>query len=218
MKTLTTLILTLVAGSALLSADILTDVGYPGPGGETFSGSGDPGTTGQTYNYSGFTFDPTQFSALYWGPTEIDNVTDSNQGYTGQMSYSGNIGSTYTFSSTADWEGYSTRMLLTVSGLGPEDLESNLGASTTPSYPLFLVTGDYSATFVFQADVGGNWEGVDTAFNNIFQNGSNNGVEDDINVNFDFFTAPASTPEPGTLLLLGSGAVAMGLLKRRARR
>jgi len=219
MKTIAALTFFLVAGVSLLSAEVLTDVGYPPPGGVTFSGSGDDGTTGATFSYSNFNVDPALYSALYWGPTEVDNVINSNDPYSGQMTYAGTSGSSYVFTSTALWEGaYNTRMLLTPTGLGAEDTEANLGASTTPSYPLFLVTGNFTADFVIQAFVGGNWEGVDTAYNS--QLGNDPNVQDVTNVNFDFFTAPAaaSTPEPGSLFLFGAGAVLAGLYRRRARR
>lgn len=218
MKTIATLTFALIAGVSLLSAEVLTDQGYPPPGGVTFSGVGTSagGAGGVTWSYSNFDL-PDSYSALYFGPTEVDNVVNSDESSTGQMSYSGTNGPSYVFNSTALWEGlYNTRMVLTPTGLGAEDTESNLGASTAPSYPLFLVTGDFSVNFVVEALVGSNWVNVDTVYSDQHFNSSN--VEDVTNINFDFFTAPAATPEPASVFLFGSSAVLMGLYRRHVRR
>ncbi len=220
MKTISLLTLGLTLSLSMLSAEVLTDIGYPPPGLTNFSSSGaGPGTTsGETWSYS-ITLDPSSYSALYWGPTDVENVVNSNQAPTGPMTYAGTSGGSYIFNSTALWEGiYNTRFVLTPTGLGAEDTEGNLGASTTPSYPLFQVNGDFSVNFSFQAEVALNvWDGVDGVYNSQI-NTNIPGVQDDTSVNFDFFTAPVQTPEPGSLLLLSPAAVLFGLYRRRSQK
>jgi hypothetical protein len=137
------------------------------------------------------------------------------------MAYFGQTGGTFEFDSTAPWELNSlqhgdqflaTRLLLTVTGAGAEDTEADLGASTAPSFPLFLVSGDFTATFVFQADEQNVWTNVGDLYNSL---NTNSGNQIKTSAGFSFFTDPVSTPEPGTWFLVGSGGIVVGLFGRR---
>jgi len=218
-------IIGIVFSASLLSADTLTNVGYPPPGGVTLGSSGSAGGSGKTYSYSNFDIDPTLYSAFYWGPTTVLNVynsTDANQN-PAPMAFEGLIDGAYEFDSTATWaldstqygnQNLNTRVLLTVTGLGAEDTEANLGASSDPSYPLFLVTGAFTATYQIQADENGTWTGVTTLYNEL-NTPEGNRVE--TSVGFSFFSDPATAPEPGTWMLLGSGMVIVAVFGRKRR-
>ncbi len=213
MRLRTFVIAVLLSSAPMLRAEIFGPE-YPPPGGVTWvpSGPGAGSGAGETFTYSGF--NPTQYAVLYWGPYDVSNV--SNVGQTpADMQFQGLVGGSYEFTSTATWTFNAitgtvllpTRMLLTVSGLGPEDTQGDIGASSpNASYPLFQVTGNFSATFVFQADYQGNWIPV-----NDFQNSHNNlGPMNQTSVDFEFFNT-AVAPEPGSFLLIGMGFALLAL-------
>jgi hypothetical protein len=225
--TLPVVIMTMTAAilsAHTLSADTLTNAGYPPPGNVTLGQSGSPGSgSGKTFSYSNLNMDPSLYSAFYWGPTSVKNVDNAGDPAAAQMVFAGMNGSAYEFDSTATWnlnslqdgnQNLNTRMLLTVTGLGAEDTEANDGASTDPLAPLFLVTAtSFSANYVFQAEEGaGNWVPVLTLFNSL----NTNGATVQTSAGFSFFTDPVSTPEPGTWAMIGSGMGLLGLLRRRA--
>jgi hypothetical protein len=203
-------------------ATILFGPEYPPPGGVNFSssGAGSGQTGGKTFSYSGF--DPSQYETLYWGPLDVANVINAGDATPADMQFVGLAGGSYEFDSTANWtfngafigtQHLPTRMLLTVTGLGAEDTQANLGASSpNGSYPLFIVTGNFSANFVFQVDYQNTWTPVD-----VFQNANNNNGQQNVkSVTFDFFNTTA--PEPGSFLLLGTGFALAGLLRFRKRK
>lgn len=214
----------LLLGVSLAHADLI-DVGYPPPGGVTLGSSGSSGSgSGHTYSYSNFNVDPNQYSALYWGPTSVDNVDNLGDPPVQQMNFLGPVGgNTYEFVSSAPWaldslqygqQYLTTRMLLTVNGaVGPMTQEGSLGVNVAPSFPLFQVNGDFSATFVFQAlePATAQWIAVDDLFNSVNTFGQT--VEK--SVNFDFFAQPVSTPEPASIALVLAGLGLAGLRRRR---
>ena len=216
---LRTLYTSLLICPALLSASLVGPA-YPPPGGVTVvaSGTGSGDTGGKTFAYSNF--NSSQYSTLYWGPISILNVDNVGDPPTANMSFVGLNGAAYEFDSTANWtfngtftgtQHLPTRLLLTVSGLGAEDSESNLGATTNPTFPLFQVTGNFSANFVFQAFANSTWTPV-----NDYQNQNNNsGPQNRKSASFSFFSTPATTPEPGTWMLFGTGLAGLVFVRRR---
>jgi hypothetical protein len=217
----------LIAGlllAASLANASLIDAGYPPPGGVTLVQAGSPGSAvGKTFTYSDFDVDPALYSALFWGPTVVKNVNNAGDPPASQMNYAGSVGANiYEFTSSIDWglasEQYGfqylpTRMLLTVSGgLGPVDLETNVGATTTPSFPIFQVTGTtFSANFVFEALEGGQWIAVDQLFNSL----NTFGQTVQTSAGFSFFVEPVETPEPASLALVFAGLAGFAAVRRR---
>ena len=69
-----------------LFADTITGPSYPAPGNNSFSSSGVSGTgSGATLSYG--TFDPTQYSQLWWGPSSVQNVCSGGNCNTGNMTF-----------------------------------------------------------------------------------------------------------------------------------
>ncbi len=231
MKITVSLLSFLALSCGSLNAGPLTGPAYPPPGGVTFSGSGPgSGSGGKTFSYSGF--DNTAYGSLYWGPTSVLNIANQNDTGVADMTYTGLSGADYIFNSTQNWafqqsnstvQSLATRFRMTVIGLGAVDTEAHLGAtadlsfsSFNPSFPLFQVTGGFSANFFFEvADPRspGTWTGVNT-----YQNAVNNSTtHNQTSVKFGFFTTPAiaPVPEPGTVFLFGGGALALVAFARR---
>jgi hypothetical protein len=220
MKTVAALLCLVPLSAAILGAGLIGPV-YPAPGGNSFSSSGNSGTAGgKTYSYSGF--DPTQYDQLYWGPTDILNVYNSGDPTPADMSFVGHTGNVYEFDSTTPWafldsfEGtqqLNTRLLLTVTGLGAVDTETDLGATGGNStYPLFEVTEDFSANFVFESFDDAAWTAI-TDYQN--QNNNFNGAgTTHSSASFGFYSTSA-VPEPSTMLLFGTGLAALSFIRRR---
>jgi hypothetical protein len=93
----------MIAASVAVQAEPTGPV-YPPPGGVTFAGSGDSGTTGGRTNFYS-NFDPLQYEELFWTFYSIANPRHSSQGATtGNMAFAGYDSATgiSTWSSTAN--------------------------------------------------------------------------------------------------------------------
>jgi hypothetical protein len=193
---------------------------YPAPGGNSFTSVGTSGTgSGATLSYG--TFDPSQYSQLWWGPTSVQNVCNGVGCNTGDMNFvSYNSGTGVAeWDSTANWfyvdafggvHNYPTRLLLTFSD--PGDVTSQLLAGISGSSDSVLnVMGNYTVQALFQADVSGIWTPTNDEFNTV--NETVFPVENSFNGGF-WSTAP-SVPEPASLFLFGSGLLGMGAVMRR---
>ncbi len=213
-------VLSLMALGSTARSATLAGPEYPPPGGVTFapSGAGSGIGLGKTFSYSNF--DATKYGQLYWGPVSILNVNNVGETPATNMAFAGLVGEFYEFDSTAAWSYDSiqtglvqlpTKFLLSVIGLGTENTEASLGATTNPSYPLFQVTGNYSATFVFQVFYNSAWTPV-RDFQNAHNNLGNTQVQ--TSVNFAFFNTDAA-PEPGTWAMFGIGVALLGVLGHR---
>jgi hypothetical protein len=222
------LIATLVLGASPLLASSIIGPTYPAPGGNTFNSTGALGSgSGATFNYGGF--DPTQYSQLWWGVLDVQNVYNSNvdPSGTGNMAFASynSVTGVAEYDSTAAWtftsgtgagESFNTRMLVT---FAPSDLsdvtsQSAAGISGNPD-PVLDVPGSYSLDVVFQAQLAnGSWEAVDDLYNSI---GSNCGgcVVTSLDGGFWYSAPNSATPEPGTLLLFGSGMFTLAGVFRR---
>jgi hypothetical protein len=148
------------------------------------------------------------------------------------MSYAGYNGSTGVaeWDSTSNWSytdglggghNYNTRFRLqfqstgTIGGIG----NSFLSATSILPAPgaVLQVPGDFQVQVVFQADVGGIWTPVLDEYNSIGEAMGNAPVQTSFNGGF-WSTAPASpTPEPASLLYMGSGLLGVGGWWRRRR-
>jgi len=200
----------LSSACALSTAATLTGPSYPPPGNVSFvsSGAGSGIGAGKTFSYSNF--DPSAYGVLYWGPTSVQIGYSTSP--LGDMTFAGCTGLSCEFDDNTDWI-RPTRMLLTLSGnIGSEQTESSLGVNTAPTYPLFLVSGNFSATFVFQANNGG-WQPIDQISNESLGTFVGNPTNDK-SVNFGFFSS-SPTPEPGYSALIGLGLLGFGWTRKR---
>jgi hypothetical protein len=221
MKTVVTLLCLIPFSAAILGATLIGPV-YPAPGGNSTAGSsGTSGTAaGRTNDYSGF--DPTQYGQLYWGPTDILNIYNTGDPAPADMQYIGSVAANvYEFDSTTPWTFYDsfegpqqlrTRMLLTVSGLGVVDTAGDLLATGGNStYPLFNVTGNFTANLVFQSFDDGTWTAITD-----YQNANNNGNGSNVQRSATFaFYSTSAAPEPSTMLMFGTGLAGLGFVRRR---
>ncbi len=180
MRTLWILCASMVLFAVGQARAVTYTMGYPPPGGVTFSSSGNgPGSVnGETFAYT--TFTPSQYKQLYWGLNAVANVNEGMPN--GNMVFTGYNPATgiAVWTSTSNWIFTSgnnvgccntpTQLLVQLqpftamnagflaSGfLNPTTTKGALGIAGDPNEPLFQVVGatSYQATFEFMT-----WDGV----------------------------------------------------------
>ena len=205
-------------------------MGYPPPGGVTWtqSGNGTGADGGQTFSYTGF--NSADYAQLYWGPNVVSNVNEGlPNGNMVFLNYNSATGIA-TWVSTSNWNfpsGYGngccstpTQLLvqvqpytnsnagfLSVGFVNPSTTKGALGIAGNPSEPLYQITAPYQATFEFEIWDGNTADaGVPTPGASIFDyNSANNGgFGVNTSVDFEFWwsykTTTAKSVQVGTCL------------------
>ena len=215
----------LAAGPA--SATVLNGPIWPAPGGTNFTDSGgnagDAG--GTTFNFSGF--DPSQFSALYWGADDSQTPSDAiGAGLDGTlhpMTFSNASGTTAYWDTTSASTNPTTLVTSTqtiwlaidVTGLGasPWVDAGSLGLSSWIGDVANNSSGaPFSANLQFTvgASPGG------TPIDNLQQPANSSNLTQTSFYGAFYYAAPVATvPEPGTLASLGIGLLGLGLVTRK---
>lgn len=219
-------VLLLGFGTSQLFADTIYGPTYPAPGSNSFNSIGSSGeSNGETRFYTGF--DPSAYGQLWWGLVEVANVSDSasQPSGTGDMSYSGfsngiatwNSTANWTFSSTSGTQSYATRLEMQVQPYTGADNGFLSSGYYSPVFiapttaPVWQVTGDYQVQVLFEANVNGIWRPVLDYFNG--QNTFGSQVE--TSTDGEFYYTKATTPEPASFVLLGSGLLGLAVSRRR---
>jgi hypothetical protein len=171
------LLIAFLAAGMIMQASTTYTMGYPPPGGVTFSSNDSTGQAsgeagGETFFYSGF--NSADYSTLYWGLNTVANVAEGSIS-TSNMAYQGYNSSTglAIWLSTANWTFTSgltgnpvstgTALLmqvqpytgtaggfLTTGFINPTTTKGALGITTgNPSEPLWQITGNYQMTFQY---------------------------------------------------------------------
>jgi len=178
-------------------------MGYPPPGGVTFtpSGAGDGAANGETFSYMGF--NSSQYNQLYWGLNWVANVNEGTPNGNMQFQSYNPATGIAVWTSTSNWVftdganpggccNIATQLLVQLqpftganagflnSGfLAPTTTKGALGIAGNPSEPLYQVVGNasYQATFELMT-----WDGIPADAGNIAlaqdifdYNSSNNG-------------------------------------------
>lgn len=186
---------------------------YPAPGGNSFSGVGDPLTSaGFAASYSNF--NPSAYGQLWWTITDVANPYDSSySGSTGNMSFFSYSGGFATWDSTSNLTFYDplinnyisfpTRFQVSVSGAG---------YNPAPVTPAWQVTGPYTAYEYYEGWNGSSWIALGPLYNSFNHSCGGGCLQTSEDGGFYYTSA---TPEPGSFLLLGSGLVALAGSMRR---
>jgi hypothetical protein len=216
------LLIAFLAAGMIMQASTTYTMGYPPPGGVTFSSndstgqdSGEPG--GETFFYSGFT--PADYSTLYWGLNTVANVAEgsissSNMAFQGYNSSSGlaiwlsTANWTFTSGLTGNPVSTQTALLLqvqpytgTASGflttgfINPTTTKGALGITTgNASEPLWQVTGNYQITFQYLTFDGNPSDSVPIF---VFNTDNNGGPGVETSSDFEFWwSSVVVTPPP----------------------
>ena len=196
---------------------------YPAPGGNAFSfgpgtSAGDPG--GIDFNYSSFV--GSSFSNLYWGVDSSALPAAGLDGTYNPMAFSGDSGTTATWDVTSVYTNPMTlvtstdtiQLAIDVTGLGttPWIMATSVGLPGTIGAVVDDSAGsNFTANIAFtDVSQGG------IAINQLLQPTSSDLTVSSFNGAF-YYNPPvvSSTPEPGTLVLMGASLIGFAVLRRR---
>jgi PEP-CTERM motif len=212
-------------GFSTAKADVILGPGYPAPGGNSYSGSGNSATGTLTATYSGF--NTSQYNQLWWGPANIwasmDNVGTPNAPIPGTPAQDLMTSVTIT-GSTATWTGQTYVSGVNYTGYVSTEFVATLspGASweyaTVPgiSGPLAVVQITNGASFTVSEQFLGSygstgWQPFLTLDNSIHPYNSG---EELTSLDGQFFYT-AAVPEPATWAMMVLGFASLGLMAYR---
>lgn len=229
MKKSRRVIQTLMACAAIYAASAITSfatpvaIGFPPPGVSVVTSGSSGSTAGRTFSYNVTQNPPTGYSNLYWTMENIQGPLNSLASLAQQQSFSFTgfqAGTGYVWQGSSPWAiqtasgivNYQTRFVLNVPSV-PTTTRGALGLSGNASEPVFIINGNFTATFSFQAFNGASWVGVDDLFNSLSTLCGNCVLK---SATGQFYGDPV--PEPATMLLLGTGLVGVAGHARYRRR
>jgi len=197
---------------------------------------------GRTNTYTGFNPIAGGYSDLWWGPSALSGPLASPAGPVGGSSQpftlQSFVGNEAIFTAANNWT------IATASGVVSAPVRVELKTFTTAGAPIALISAGsvpgligslgvvvdvtpylasgFKADFVFQADAGGgNWIGVDDYFTgfNTLCTGPNCVIKSFTGTFWEEATTnSAAVPEPASLVLFGTGVLAIGRRVHSARR